>query len=66
MKSFCGVQGRFFQKEPLAAGGIPSITWFCWIQRHLLSLRGQIVRIRLPRKKYQAKKEEGKDQVFYF
>jgi hypothetical protein len=20
-KSFCGVQGRFFQKEPLAAGG---------------------------------------------
>jgi hypothetical protein len=22
MKSFCGVQGRFFQKEPLAAGGI--------------------------------------------
>jgi len=21
MKSFCGVQGRFFQKEPLAAGG---------------------------------------------
>jgi len=21
-KSFCGVQGRFFQKEPLAAGGI--------------------------------------------
>jgi hypothetical protein len=22
IKSFCGVQGRFFQKEPLAAGGI--------------------------------------------
>jgi len=21
IKSFCGVQGRFFQKEPLAAGG---------------------------------------------
>jgi hypothetical protein len=21
-KSFCGVQGRFFQKKPLAAGGI--------------------------------------------
>jgi hypothetical protein len=22
MKSFCGVQGRFFQKEPLVAEGI--------------------------------------------
>ena len=22
IKSFCGVQGWFFQKEPLAAGGI--------------------------------------------
>jgi hypothetical protein len=22
IKSFCGVQGRYFQKEPLAAGGI--------------------------------------------
>ena len=27
IKSFCGVQGRFFQKEPLAAGGI-SIKFF--------------------------------------
>jgi hypothetical protein len=22
IKSFCGVQGRFFQKEPLAIGGV--------------------------------------------
>jgi hypothetical protein len=22
IESFCGVQGRFFQKEPLAAGGM--------------------------------------------
>jgi hypothetical protein len=26
MKSFCGVQGRFLQKEPLAAGGKKNAT----------------------------------------
>jgi len=27
MKSFCGVQGQFFQKEPLAAGGKREYEW---------------------------------------
>ncbi len=33
IKSFCGVQGRFFQKGPLAAGGIV-IESKCYIFSH--------------------------------
>jgi outer membrane protein assembly complex protein YaeT len=37
IKSFCGVQGRFFQKEPLAAGGTEGLTFSAQIDPVLLN-----------------------------